>query len=109
MGGCAVEVDFDDGSAAGWTNDPASTCTTGSFVVATPTQVTDGGVVTQVGGDHTSGTGNAFFSAVNTAAGTDDVDGGVCIVESPVYSVTKASSSRSGTSTASATPAATRR
>jgi len=91
VGGCAVEVDFDDGGAAGWTNDPASTCTTGSFVVATPTQVSDSGVITQVGGDHTSGTGNAFFSAVNTAAGTDDVDGGVCIVESPVYTVTKAS------------------
>ena len=91
VGGCAVEVDFDDGSAAGWTNDPASTCTTGSFVVATPTQVSDSGVITQVGGDHTSGTGNAFFSAVNTAAGTDDADGGVCIVESPVYPVTRAS------------------
>jgi len=85
-------VDFDDGSAAGWLNSPASTCTTGSFVVATPTEVIDGGVVTQVGGDHTSGTGNAFFSAVNTAAGTDDVDGGACIVESPVYPVAAPSS-----------------
>ncbi len=85
-------VDFDDGSAAGWSNSPASTCTTGSFVVATPTEVVDGGVVTQVGGDHTSGTGNAFFSGVNTAAGTDDVDGGACIVESPVYSVAAPSS-----------------
>ena len=85
-------VDFDDGSAAGWFNSPASTCTTGSFVVATPTQVVDGGVVTQVGGDHTSGSGNAFFSAVNTAAGTNDVDGGACIVESPVYPVAAPSS-----------------
>jgi len=86
------KVDFDDGSAAGWTNSPASTCTTGSFVVATPTEVVDGGVTTQVGGDHTSGTGNAFFSAVNTAAGTNDVDGGACIVESPIYPVAAPSS-----------------
>ena len=61
-------------------------------MVATPTQVVDGGVVTQVGGDHTTGTGDAFFSAVNTAAGTNDVDGGACIVESPVYPVAAPSS-----------------
>ncbi len=91
VGGCAVEVDFDDGGAAGWLNSPSSTCSTGDFVVATPTEVVYSGVVTQVGGDHTSGTGNAFFSAINTAAGTNDVDGGVCIVESPVYPLAKAS------------------
>ena len=80
-----VAVDFDDGSAAGWLNSGASTCSTGTFVVATPTEVVYGGVTTQVGGDHTSGSGNAFFSAVNTSAGSNDVDGGTCIVESPVY------------------------
>jgi hypothetical protein len=80
-------VDF-EGGAAGWTNDPASTCATGTFVVGTPTEVIDGGVTTQVGGDHTTGSGNAFFSAVNTTAGTDDIDGGECAVISPVYSLT---------------------
>ena len=84
---CTVEVDFDDGSAAGWTNSGSSTCSTGSFVVATPTQQVNGGVTTQLGGDHTSGTGNAFFSATNSSAGSNDVDGGVCIVESPVYAI----------------------
>ncbi len=83
---CTI-VDFDDGSAAGWSNSGASTCSTGSFVVATPTQQVNGGVTTQVGGDHTSGSGNAYFSATNTAAGTNDVDGGTCIVTSPVYAI----------------------
>ncbi len=84
--GCDVEVDFDAGGAAGWTNSGASSCSTGTFVVATPTQQSDG-VITQVGGDHTTGTGNAYFSATNTSVGNADVDGGVCIVESPVYPV----------------------
>lgn len=88
--GCAALENFEAG-AAGWTNSPASTCSTGTFVVATPSQQVGGGVTTQVGGDHTSGIGNAFFSATNVGAGTDDVDGGTCIVESPVYSVTEAS------------------
>ncbi len=89
-GGCAADVDF-SGGAAGWTNSGASTCSTGSFVVATPTSVVNGGVTTQVGGDHTSGSGNAFFSATNSSAGVNDVDGGNCIVTSPVYPVADAS------------------
>jgi len=88
---CDADVDFDDGGAAGWFNTAQSTCSTGAFVVATPTLVTNGGVVTQVGGDHTSGTGNAYFSATNSSAGSNDVDSGVCIVESPVYPVALAS------------------
>jgi hypothetical protein len=87
---CSVEEDF-EGGAGGWTNSGASTCATGAFVAATPTAVVNGGVTTQVGGDHTSGAGNAFFSAVNTAAGTHDVDGGTCVVTSPVYAVGEAS------------------
>ncbi len=87
---CSVEEDFEAG-AGGWTNDGSSTCTTGAFVTATPTVQTNGGVTTQVGGDHTSGTGNAFFSATNTSAGSNDVDGGTCVVTSPVYAVSEAS------------------
>jgi hypothetical protein len=87
---CSVEVDFTSG-AEGWSNSSASTCTTGSFVVGTPDEVIST-VTTQVGGDHTTGTGNAFYSADNlSGAGTDDIDGGNCIVESPVYTVTQAS------------------
>ncbi|MEM7356071.1 MAG: hypothetical protein AAF657_34970, partial [Acidobacteriota bacterium] len=86
---CTVEEDF-SGGLAGWVNTAASTCSTGTFVSATPTQQTST-VVTQVGGDHTSGTGNALFTATNTSAGNADVDGGVCIVESPVFSVADAS------------------
>ncbi|MCH9649048.1 MAG: S8 family serine peptidase [Deltaproteobacteria bacterium] len=88
--GCAALEDFESG-AGGWTNSGASSCSTGTFVVGTPTLQSSGGVTTQVAGDHTSGSGNAFFSATNTAAGTNDVDGGTCIVESPVYTVTESS------------------
>jgi len=89
-GPCTVDDDFEAG-AAGWFNDAASTCTTGAFVLATPTLVTNGGVTTQVGGDHTSGLGNAIFTATNTSAGVNDVDGGTCILGSPVWNVTDAS------------------
>ncbi|MBZ0111153.1 MAG: hypothetical protein K8J08_01700 [Thermoanaerobaculia bacterium] len=87
---CTAEVNF-QGGAAGWTNDASSTCSTGSFVIGTPTQVINGGVTTQLAGDHTTGSGNAFFSAVNTSAGVNDVDGGTCVVLSPVYPVSQAS------------------
>ena len=86
-GGCAVDEDFESG-ATGWTT--SGTCSTGTFVLGTPTQQTST-VVTQVGGDHTTGSGSAIFTATNTAAGTDDVDGGECAVTSPVYNVTDAS------------------
>jgi extracellular elastinolytic metalloproteinase len=87
---CSVNETF-SGGANGWTNAPGSTCTTGAFVAGTPTLVTNGGVTTQPAGDHTSGNGQAMFTAVNTAAGTNDVDGGVCILQSPIFSVTNAS------------------
>ncbi len=89
-GGCTVEEDFESGNG-GWTNSGASTCSTGAFVVNTPTQQTNGGVTTQVGGDNTTGNGNAFFTATNISAGNADVDGGTCIALSPVFSVTSAS------------------
>ncbi|MEM9592899.1 MAG: S8 family serine peptidase [Acidobacteriota bacterium] len=88
-GGCSVEVTFESG-AEGWTNAGSSTCSTGSFVSATPTVVNNGGVTTQVGGAH--GGSRAFFSATNSSAGVNDVDGGECVVLSPVYSVSEASS-----------------
>ena len=48
-------------------------------------------VLTQPGGDHTSiisgGTGYALYSQPNTAAGTNDIDGGECVVTSPIYTV----------------------
>ncbi|MEM8930673.1 MAG: hypothetical protein AAGE94_05830, partial [Acidobacteriota bacterium] len=80
--------DFESG-ATGWTT--SGTCSTGTFVVGTPTAQTNGGVTTQLAGDHTSGSGSALFTATNTSAGADDVDGGECIVTSPTYSVTDAS------------------
>ena len=85
--GCTTDDDF-EGGAAGWTT--SGTCTTGTFVLATPTQQTST-VVTQVGGDHTTGSGNAIFTATNTTAGNADVDGGECVVTSPVFNVTDAS------------------
>ena len=89
--GC-ISVDFEGGDASGWTNDPMSTCLTGGFVVGIPNEVVDSGTMTQVHGDHTTGTGNAFFSGINTSAGTHDVDSGVCIISSPTYSVSEESS-----------------
>lgn len=85
--GCAVDEHF-EGGLAGWFNSAASTCASGDFVTATPTeQSSASGVVTQVEGDHTSVAGQALFTATNTSNGSEDVDGGVCIVESPVYPV----------------------
>ena len=87
-GYCVIECDeegFESG-ASGWSNDPASTCSAGSFIVGNPTQVIDGGVVTQPSGSY-SGTGS-IFTATNTSAGTHDVDGGNCILTSPTWSVT---------------------
>ncbi len=90
-GECAVDDDFESG-AAGWSNSAASTCTTGAYVLGAPTFVSNGGVTTQPAGDHTPGSGvNAIFTAVNTSAGVDDVDGGNCILDSPAWSVSEAS------------------
>ena len=85
-GSCAADVDFSAG-ASGWTN--SGSCSTGTFVAATPTEVVNGGVTTQLAGDHTTGAGNAWFTATNSSAGVNDVDGGTCITTSPVYSVTE--------------------
>ena len=87
-GGCTVDDDFESGTA-GWFNDAASTCTTGAFVEGNPTVQTNSGVTTQVGG---SNSGSAsIFTATNTSAGANDVDGGNCILGSPSWSVANAS------------------
>jgi subtilisin family serine protease len=85
---CTVQQGFET-DASGWFNDGASTCTTGAYVRDNPTLVTNGGVTTQVGGSHT-GT-RSVFTAINSSAGVDDVDGGNCILGSPVWSISQAS------------------
>ncbi|NJL28324.1 MAG: hypothetical protein HC897_10760, partial [Thermoanaerobaculia bacterium] len=82
---CTVDDDFEGGAAA-WTNDAASTCTTGAYVTGNPTNPGGG---RQIVGSH-SGT-SSIFTATNTSAGVNDVDGGNCILGSPTWSVANAS------------------
>ena len=83
---CAIEENFSSG-AGGWSNSASSTCNTGTFIVGTPTRQVSGGVTTQVGGDRTTGSGQAFYTSANSSVGRDDVDSGECIAESPIYNV----------------------
>lgn len=85
---CAYDDNFT--SSTGWQNLSSSTCSTGTYVRTNPTQVTNGGVITQVGGD-AGGDGFALFTAVNTSAGANDVDGGECIAQSPNVNVSESS------------------
>ena len=85
---CAVDDDFESGTG-GWSNDGASTCSTGAYVEGNPTLQTNGGVTTQVGGSNSGVT--SIFTATNTSAGVNDVDGGNCILSSPTWSVANAS------------------
>ena len=87
-GGCTVEDDFENG-ATGWST--GGGCSTGTFILGAPTQQSAGGIVTQVGGDHSSPGTNALFTASNTSAGNADVDGGECSLDSPTWSVSNAS------------------
>ncbi len=81
-----VNEDFESGTAAGWTT--SGTASTGTFVVANPTQESSSGVITQPEDDHTTAPGvNAYFTATNTSAGNQDVDGGTSITTSPVYPI----------------------
>lgn len=90
-GGCSVELDFEAFSDTdGWINSPESTCATGAFVWGTPTQQRST-VITQVAGDHTTGSGNAIFTAQNQSAGNADVDRGTCVLESPTWTIADAS------------------
>ena len=81
---CAFEDDFT--TSTGWFNDSSSTCSTGAYTRNNPSQVTNSGVVTQVNGD-AGGDGFALFTATNTSAGSNDVDGGVCVAVSPTITV----------------------
>lgn len=82
--GCLVEEGFESGSG-GWLNLQASSCSTGSFIAAEPTEQINGDVITQPGSANSGN--NAYFTATNISAGVDDVDGGNCMASSPVYSV----------------------
>jgi len=82
--------DFESGTAAGWTT--SGSAVRGAFVVADPSLQTSSGITTQVGDDHTMGAGvNAYFTATNTSAGSNDVDGGTSITTSPIYTVSSSS------------------
>ncbi|GAA6139147.1 hypothetical protein NBRC116583_28940 [Arenicella sp. 4NH20-0111] len=83
---CSFEDDFT--TSTGWSNSSLSTCSTGDYVRTNPTQVTNSGVVTQVGGD-SGGDGFALFTATNSSAGVNDVDGGVCVAASPAITVSE--------------------
>ncbi|MBC3846582.1 VCBS repeat-containing protein [Winogradskyella echinorum] len=80
-----IEVDFENGSGTDWTT--SGTASTGTFVIANPTAQTSG-VLTQPEDDHSEVGTNAFFTATNTTAGVNDIDGGVSIATSPVYTIT---------------------
>ena len=95
VGTCSTIQDFETASAGegetdGWSTN-GSTCSTGTFEVGTPAQMIDGntGVMTQLGGDHTTGSGQALYSASNTNVGGNDIDDGECVATSPIYSVTE--------------------
>ncbi len=85
-GECTVNENFESGGA-GWVVSNASTCATGHFVVGKPTRrglrLNGKTLITQAAGE----SGNAWFTAFNTARGKDDVDDGTCILESPVWKV----------------------
>ncbi len=84
-----VSEDFESGSAIGWTT--SGTGSSGTFIVGNPTQQTST-VVTQPEDDHTAAPGvNAYFTATNTSAGVNDVDGGTQITTSPIYNITATS------------------
>ena len=84
----STNVTFDDGNASGWSNNSTqSDCQTGDFVVGTPAQMVSFGTLTQPDGDCTRGAGQAFYTAANISPSVDDVDQGMCVADSPTYSV----------------------
>jgi hypothetical protein len=89
---CTTVEDFELSSPGGtgdWTI--SGSCTTGSFVVGTPSLMITNCLQTQPGGDHTTGSGKALYSAPNTGVDTNDIDGGECVATSPVYSAVEES------------------
>jgi len=85
---CTVEDSF-EGGVEGWSNDGASTCSTGAYTLGAPSQQSNSGVTTQVGGARSGA--NAIFTATNTSAGADDVDAGNCVLGSPTWAVNEPS------------------
>ncbi|TQV72196.1 PKD domain-containing protein [Aliikangiella marina] len=83
---CQIEESFESG-IGGWTT--GGSCSTGTFVTGSPTEVVNGGVTTQVGGAQSGS--SALFTQPNSSAGNADVDGGECTATSPTYNVTAAS------------------
>jgi subtilisin family serine protease len=86
--GCTVQQGFET-DATGWSNSSTSTCATGAYVRTNPTFVSDGGVTTQPSGSHAGS--NSVFTATNSSAGVNDVDGGNCVLNSPTWSISAAS------------------
>ena len=80
-----IAIDFENGNGTDWTT--SGDATTGAFVIADPTAQNISGVQTQPEDDHSVAGINAFFTATNTAAGTDDIDGGTAIATSPSYNI----------------------
>jgi hypothetical protein len=84
---CTTVEDFELASprgTGGWT--VSGSCTAGNFVVGTPSLMITNCLQTQPGGDHTTGSGKALYSAPNTGVDKNDIDGGECVATSPVYS-----------------------
>ncbi|TQV74134.1 hypothetical protein FLL45_12620 [Aliikangiella marina] len=79
---CDVEESFESGMG-GWTT--GGSCSTGTFISGSPTEVVNSGVTTQVGGAQDGS--NALYTQPNSSAGRDDVDGGECTTTSPIYNV----------------------
>jgi len=87
FGACTTVEDFElasPGGTSGWA--VSGSCTTGSFVVGTPSLMIPKFLQTQPGWDHT-----ALYFAPNTDDGTNDIDGGKCVATSPVYSAVEES------------------
>ncbi|SDH61005.1 FG-GAP-like repeat-containing protein [Winogradskyella thalassocola] len=80
-----IDVDFENGTGTDWIT--SGTATSGTFIIANPTEESDGGVQTQPEDDHSTTGTNAFFTATNTSVGVNDIDGGVSIATSPIYSI----------------------
>jgi hypothetical protein len=86
---CTTVEDFElasRGGTGGWA--VSGSCTTGS---TTPSLMITNCFQTQPGGDHTTGSGRALYSAPNTGVDTNDIDGGECAATSPVYSAVEES------------------
>jgi len=85
----SILIDFENGSGSDW--EASGTAPKGAFVIANPTGQSSLGVQTQLEDDHSAVGSNALFTATNTSVGSDDIDRGVAITTSPVYTIEKKS------------------